>query len=217
MRPNPRRLRSNNSGQSLVETAIAMPLLLCIVLNSINFAYFFLMAVNLSATPRTAAMYSAQGSATPAATTTPSAGPSGSTTCGTGTSSLLYVCFLAGEDMRGAINSPTTNASIQVCTVQNGVNNATSGKANQTTKCTNYGATLPSGFSFPTPASDPEANFGGTATAFLLNRVDIYYQFHPLIPGQIFNLAFLTSPICKTASGTMTCVFHRQASMRVMN
>lgn len=207
------KLRKNNSGQSLVETAIAMPLLLCIVLNAINFAYFFLMAVNLASSPRTAAMYSAQGSATPAATVIPNAGPSGSTTCGTGTSSQLYVCFLANEDMRGALNSPTTKASIQVCSSAIGVTSP--GTKTQTTQCSNFGASLPGGFSWPSPASDPELNAGKTATAFLLNRVDIYYKFAPLIPGKIFNLAFAASPICN-ASGS-TCVFHRQASMRVMN
>lgn len=207
--------RQNNSGQSLVETALSMPLLLCIVLNAINFAYFFLMAVNLAASPRIAAMYSVQGGATPSATALPVAGPSGSTTCGTGTSSLLYVCFLANEDMRGAISSPDTKASIQVCSAAIGINNPST--KTQTTQCSSFGATLPAGFSFPSPNSDPEINTANTATAFLLNRVDIFYQFTPLIPGRIFNLAFFASPICSTTGGNLTCVFHRQASMRVMN
>jgi len=205
----------NSSGQSLVETALAMPMLLCIVLNAINFAYFFLMAVNLTASTRVGAMYSVQGSATPSSTLIPNAGPSGSSTCGTGTSSQLYVCFLTNEDMRGAVNSPTTKASLQVCSQANGITSP--GTTTQKTTCTTYGPSLPTGFTFPTPASDPELNAGSTATAFLLNRVDIFYQFSPLIPGRLFNVVLLASPICSGSGTSFTCTFHRQSSMRVMN
>ena len=204
----------NSSGQSLVETALAMPMLLCIVLNAINFAYFFLMAVNLTASSRVGAMYSAQGSATPSSTLIPVAGPSGSSTCGTGTSSQLFVCFLTYEDMRGAVNSPTTRASLQVCSQANGI---TTPGTTQTTTCTTYGPSLPTGFTFPTPASDPELNAASTATAFLLNRVDIFYQFSPLIPGRLFNVVLMAAPICSGSGNSFACTFHRQTSMRVMN
>ena len=36
-----------SSGQALIETALVLPLLLFIVLNAVNFAYFFLMALNI--------------------------------------------------------------------------------------------------------------------------------------------------------------------------
>ncbi len=38
-----------SQGQSLVETVLLMPLLLLIILNVVNFGYFFVVAVNLAA------------------------------------------------------------------------------------------------------------------------------------------------------------------------
>jgi hypothetical protein len=47
--------------------------------------------------------------------------------------------------------------------------------------------------------------------------VDIFYQFSPLIPGRLFNVVLLASPICSGSGTSFTCTFHRQSSMRVMN
>ena len=40
------------AGQALLETALVLPLLLVLILNVINFGYFFFVALNLSAAPR---------------------------------------------------------------------------------------------------------------------------------------------------------------------
>jgi Flp pilus assembly protein TadG len=40
------RLRSRDGGQSLVETALVLPLFLLITFNAVNFGYFFFVAVN---------------------------------------------------------------------------------------------------------------------------------------------------------------------------
>jgi Flp pilus assembly protein TadG len=201
-------LRSN-SGQSLVETALMLPMLLTLVFNAMNFGYFFLISVNLAAAPRAATEYSVQGPDTPLAQALPAAGPA------SGTGSIPSVSFLLFEDMRGAMSANTSNSSVQVCTQANGVTNG--GTSTATATCTTYGASIPAGFSFPTPNSDPELQGGPTsAVAFILNRVDVYYQFKPLIPGGLFNLVLMGAggTICNSTSGT--CVFHRQASMRAM-
>ncbi len=50
-----------NSGQALVETVLLLPLLMAIVLNAINFGYFFLMALNITSAARSGGLYSIMG------------------------------------------------------------------------------------------------------------------------------------------------------------
>ena len=54
-------LPGSQEGQSLLETAVAMPLLLGIAFNLINLGYFWFMVIALSAAPRLGAEYSTQG------------------------------------------------------------------------------------------------------------------------------------------------------------
>ncbi|HET9400809.1 MAG TPA: TadE family protein [Candidatus Acidoferrales bacterium] len=206
MRINRTKLRKNTSGQSLVETAIMLPMLLTLAFNALNFGYFFLIALNLAAAPRSAVEYSVQGPDTPPGLAFPAAGSATTSTS---------VSFLLLEDMRGAISANASNSSIQVCTQANGVTNP--GTTTATATCTAYGASLPGGFTFPTPDSDPELIAGGAAPAFILNRVDVFYSFKPLIPGRLFNLVLMGrtgTTACSSTTGN--CVFHRQASMRAM-
>jgi Flp pilus assembly protein TadG len=196
----------SSRGQSLVETALMLPLLLMIVLNVVNLGYFFLVVVNLTGAARTTALYSIEGSSTPAASALPGSGGASPTT------SLLSVTYLAYQDMTGALWNPT-GASVQVCSPINtnasgsGVNGSgTSQNANCET-CTSSGCGS-AGTGTPTPSSDPEA------PSFVLNQVDITYTFNPLIPGQIFNLPLQAfSGICSSG----TCGFTRRALMRAMN
>src|SRR6266513_3617663 len=53
------------SGQALIESALLVPFLLTMILNAVNFGYFFLVALNLTSAPRSAAEYSIQGFQTP--------------------------------------------------------------------------------------------------------------------------------------------------------
>lgn len=186
---------SSSSGQSLVETALVLPVLLMLLFNAVNFGYFFLVAVNIAASPRTGATYSIQGFSSPAATGLPAAGPS------SGTKSVAYLIY---QDLTGAIYSPS-NTPVQVCSQSLGLNSA--GTTSQKAKCASYGAT----YSFPGPDSDPES------PGFVLNRIDVAYSFTPLINGTPFNIFTLVSPICSSTSGSVTCTFHRQAAMRAMN
>ncbi len=183
-----------SSGQAMVETALVVPLLLMLVLNVINFAYFFLVAINLAAAPRSGALYSILGFATPQYLILP---PATSDASCPGTTPNCDVSDLVYGDMTGAIYEPATKASVEVCSSTIGVTGG--GTSSQTSACnpTTYAAEV-----------DPEA------PNFILNRVDVTYTFNSLIPGTPFNIALMASPIC-TAAGT--CTFHRMAEMREMN
>jgi TadE-like protein len=184
-----------SSGQALVETALVMPLLILVVLNAVNFGYCFLVAVNLSAAPRSGVLYSILGFSTPGTLTLPSAGPP---------STNSTVSYLAYQDLTGAVANPQ-GASVQVCSEAVGVS-ATAG----TTNCvTCSGGSCSSGSSIASPGADPEP------TAFYLQRVDVRYSFSPLIPGRPFGALLPAS--CVPSGGSVTCTFTRHVSMRAMN
>ncbi len=186
----------DNSGQALIETVLVMPLMLLIILNVINFGYFFLVAVNLAATPRAGVEYSILGFATPGSLSLPNAGPPNTQTT---------ISYIGQQDLTGALNAPTS-ATIEVCSPTVGVNVGPP----QTTQCTSCsGSTCTSNSN--TPPTDPES------PNFVLNRVDVTYTFSPIIPGTPFGLALLPLDVCSSSGGNVTCTFHREVLMRVMN
>jgi Flp pilus assembly protein TadG len=197
-------LRRGQTGQSLVETVLMLPLLLLVLLNAVNFGYFYLVALNLTSASRTGALYAMIGSATPAGTALPPA-------TGTSPSTASYLTY---QDMTGALNAPGS-ATIQVCSAGLGVSGTGSSQTAQCQTCTSSaaGSALAcgaAGTGSPAPDPDPEA------PAFVLNRVDVVYSFNPLIPGTPFGLALLPLSACTASGATVTCTFHRQVSMRAM-
>ena len=197
-----RNLWRSDSVQSLLETALIMPVLVLIVLNAINFGYFFLMALNLSAASRSSTLYSIMGSAAPPSTSFPQAGP---------TTAPLSVTYVAYQDLTGSVNNPSGNAAVQVCSPSVGISGA--GTTGETSSCSSF----PSGTTFPAPDADPELNAGNTAPAFILQRVDVKYAFTPPIPSFPFNLLVLLTPACTTdTGGNVICTFYRHAEMRGM-
>jgi len=190
--------KASRSGEGLIETALIVPFLLTMILNAVNFGYFFLVALNLTAAPRSAVEYSIQGFATPA-TTTLASGPSS----GNPSADNSSVAYLIYQDMIGALAS-STSATVTVCS------NSLGGGKCVTCSGYNTGCDPPANSPGGTNYTDPEA-------AFVLNRVDVTYTFSPLIPGTAFNLTLLPASICSTSSGAVSCTFHRYASMREMN
>lgn len=191
---------SDNSGQALVETILVLPLLLTVVLNAVNFAYFFLMALNITAASRSSGIYSVMGGATPSVIALPKAGP---------TTTTNTVSYLAYQDLTGAVYLPSTNAGVQVCSSSVGVLNA--GGANMQSQCTSFGTVG----SFPAAEPDPEKNAAGVPV-FMLNRVDVAYQFSPPIPLSPFNIVVLAAPSCTSTGGSVSCTFYRHVEMREM-
>jgi len=194
------RLARSSSGQALVETALVLPFLLLVLLNAVNFGYFYLVALNLTAASRSGALYGMIGSATPAGTALPAA-------TGTATNTVSYLAY---QDLTGSLFNPGA-ATIQVCSAQLGVNGTGSSQTANCSTCTSSTtACSAAGAGSPTPDSDPEA------PTFVLNRVDVVYAFSPIIPGTPFGLALLPLSVCSSSGGTVTCTFRRQLSMRAM-
>lgn len=197
-------------GQSLVETALTLPLLIMIVLNVVNLGYFLLVIINLTGAARSSTLYSIEGSYTPYALQEPSAGGASPTTT---TGTVAYTVF---KDLTGALSNPT-GASVQVCSQINtnsatgsGVNGTGSSQVANCVICTSSGGCVSSnGYAGnPAPSADPEA------PNFVTNQVDVTYQFNTLFTGRIFNLPLQAfSGICN-ASGS--CTFTRRARMRSM-
>jgi Flp pilus assembly protein TadG len=186
------RLKKDTRGQAMIETALMLPLLLEIVLNTINFGYFFLIALNITAAPHSGALYSILGSSTPIGVDYADAGLPGTTSS---------VSYLTLSDLTGAVSNGS-NAGVQVCTIKSGV---TGSGAGMITVCTQYNSSP----AYP-PDPDPEAPH------FVLNRVDVTYTFKPLLDQRLFNLILLATPVCTGTGGGVTCTFHRQVSMRAM-
>src|SRR5882724_8695760 len=147
-------------GQSLLETAMALPLLLGLAFNIINWGYLWFMVLALSAAPRMGVQYATQGGAAGTATAP----------------ATTAVRDLVWDNLTNAVKGATTsNAAVQVCTSVLGISGTGSSTRAQ---CAQFGPA----FSFPAPAADPEA------PVFLLHRVDVEYTVTPIIPGWVFSV-----------------------------
>ena len=177
-------------GQSLIETALILPVLLLLTFNAINFGYFFFVAVNLASAPRSGVQHAIPGGATPQQLDFPLPGPP---------SNITTISFITYEDMRGVLTG-SSSATVQVCSTKVGPPVGTG--STQTTACVKY----PSGSPSYTPASDPEAPL------FRLARVDVVYTLTPIIPS--FVLPTPAGPISLSLLPSLT--LHRQVSMREM-
>jgi Flp pilus assembly protein TadG len=206
--------RSHNSrGQSLVETAIMLPLLILLLLNVVNMGYFFLVSMNLEGAARSAGLYSIEGSYTPYGQ---EEAPSGTATGSALTTTAGTVAYTIYQDLTGAVWNPTASSTkIQVCTQVNVNSTTASGLNTQSSKqlancmvcdSSNGCAAANTYAGSPPPAADPEQ------PNFILNEVDIWYQFNTLFPGRIFNVPLDAAGRCNSG----TCVFSQQARMRSM-
>lgn len=146
-------------GQSLLETAVTMPLLLSIAFNLINVAYFWFVLLSLSAASRHGVQFASQGGS---ATGTASAPTTAAV------SNLVY------ENVTNAIKGSTTSTvAVRVCSSAKGVNPATG-----VALCDSFGP----GFTFSALDADPES------PVYVLNRVDVGYTVTPIIPGTAFGV-----------------------------
>jgi len=153
------RRSKGQDGQSLLETAIAMPLLLGLAFNIINWGYLWFMVLTLSAAPRLGVEYASQGGQAMTTVSAPGA---------------MAISNLVYDNLTNAISGATTsNAAVQVCSSAIGVNSST-----HIALCNQFGPAFP----FATPAADPEAPI------YVLHRVDVGYTVTPIIPGAAFNV-----------------------------
>lgn len=157
-------------GQSLIEVALLMPVLILLMGYAIDFGYFFVAAATITSSARNAAQYSVLGYQGPAQSAVPTAGPTSTTTS---------VAALALYDLQSLVNS-STNTTVQVCSKNLGMNGSTN-KPN----CSNYGTG--GGTTTYTPIADPEA------PRYVLNRVDVTYVVTPPVPMSFFRVSLLPS------------------------
>jgi Flp pilus assembly protein TadG len=127
LHPGFRFLRSS-SGQSLLEVAMMLPLLLGLVGYAVDYGYYFIAAANLTSSARNAVQYSVLGYQT--------AGP--------GSNGTSVVEEALGD--LTSLRSSSTTATIQVCS-------KSLGTTGNLTNCASYGPTATT----YTPAQDPEA------------------------------------------------------------
>lgn len=188
-------------GQSLLETALMMPIMLMLVLNVVNLGYFIFVTVNLTAATRAAAEYAIMGPGAPGTTSYPNA---------TGTRSVAALIY---NDMTGAIQG-ATNSTVQICSPSILIGNSgTSGGTGGTpilancvlcTNSTSCAAPTTGANATFVPDADPETNF-------VLARVDVKYTFSPLIPGRPFNIITIAN-LYNSSTGQYT--FYRHIEMR---
>ncbi len=185
----------SDSGQSLLETALVLPILLLLAFNAINFGYFVYVALNLASAPRSGVQYSILGFANPGQFTVMEAGP---------ITDRLSVSFLTLQDVTRALPN-VSNAKIIVCTKTVDLYNPFVSPTDLRVKCAAYG----NGSETKTAAdnADPEPS------NFVLHQVDVYYTVTPLIPG--FQLPMPGGPFNVLLLPNMR--FHRKVSMRVMD
>jgi hypothetical protein len=163
----PLRLLGCQSGQSLLEIALFLPVILLMTSYAVDFGYFFIAAANLVSSSRIAAEYSTQGYVAVGQSSLPPAGPASSTSS---------VTALALGDIAGLINASTLT-TVQVCS-------KSLGTTKNATNCSSFGPTVP-GSSATSPQIDPEA------PTFSLNRVDVAYTVQPPIPMSFFSVSLL--------------------------
>jgi Flp pilus assembly protein TadG len=162
------RLLREKCGQSLIEVAVMMPLLILLVGYTVDFGYFFMAAANIASSARNAAQYSILGYEGPAQTSVPVAGPP---------STISSVTALAMADLSSLAGSPTTT-TVEVCTKANGM-------SGNIPKCTSYLNSTLQGTNTYTPVADPEA------PRFVLQRVDVTYTVQPPVPMTLFGYSLL--------------------------
>ena len=148
-----------DEGQSLLETAIAVPLMLGLAFNAVNLGYIWFLMISLSAAPRQGVQYSAQGGQASGLNSSP------------GTAAVKDLVY---ENLSGSIKgASSSNAGVRVCTNAKGV--AGTGTS-QVSQCDSFGQSN----SYSAVAADPEAPI------YVLNRVDVVYTITPIIPGSVF-------------------------------
>jgi len=151
--------RINRSrGQSLVETALILPLLILVVLNVVNLAYFFLVTVHLTGAARSSALYSIEGSYTPYAYAQPGAGTAGSINCSTSPNNVSCLVF---QDLTNSVWNPT-GATVRVCSNSNinsttgmGTNGSGASQLSNCETCTSTSGCSAAGAGSPAPLPSP--------------------------------------------------------------
>jgi Flp pilus assembly protein TadG len=216
------RVKNHRRGQSLVEFALMLPLLMILTVNVVNFAGFFYAFVVVGNASRSAGDYTIMGgSAYPGGANTGLTPPSDELTTATGgahgTAGGLLVANMIAQDM---LSLPNRNSiTIRVCeapsnaTTSPSCNYCVNSSGSMSCTCYNAAGTSPcgsgTGAAWPNPSSDTSTGEGGS---YLLTWVDISYTYQPFVPAT-FRFARLNLGV--TLPNNL--VLHRQSVYRVLD
>lgn len=152
---------SESAGNSLIETALLLPIMLAIVFNAVNFGYFWFVGLTIAAAPRAGVEFSSQGGAALTSNSIPT------------TSAVETLVF---DNLSNSLQATTSNAAIRVCS---STSSAGVDSTSRIAGCDSFGMA----HSFNANVADPEA-----PSIFVLNRVDVAYTVTPIISGSAFNV-----------------------------
>lgn len=141
------------SGQSIIEFALILPLVLLLVVNVVNFGVFFYDWITIANAARAGAQYMIMAGASVNAPE-----PVGTT---------IIQNLIKQNDVLSLINS--ASVTVNTCTNNSGVYLPTTSLADQTGKCTTSGGNTGT-------LADPEAPL------YVLAVVDVSYPYNPMIP-----------------------------------
>jgi Flp pilus assembly protein TadG len=199
------------TGQSLVEFALMLPLILILIVNIVNFAGFFYAFIAVGNASRSAGDYTIMGSIAYSGT------DAGGASAGTlkapsdnGSAGAQLVANMLGTDMLSLPNR--TSINVRVCELNPSsaaIGNATCNVCNNSAGTGTMSCSSGSGSFTTNPSPDTTT---GEGTNYTLTWVDVSYTYNPFIPvGFTFpGLGFgVTLP--------SNLVLHRQSIYRVLN
>jgi Flp pilus assembly protein TadG len=150
---NPRRMSASSGGQSLIEFALILPLLVLLVVNVVNFGSFMYTWIEVSNAARAGAQYMIM---------------SGDSLGRPRQATSALITQLVHDDLASLVNG--SGATVRVCTNNNGVFDLTSGQIDAS------GNPVPCAVGNTDGFVDPEAG------SYVVATVDVSYTWQPLIP-----------------------------------
>jgi Flp pilus assembly protein TadG len=203
--------RKRETGQSLVEFALMLPLLLILLVNVVNFAGFFYAFIAVADASRSAGDYTIMGSI--AYSGTDASGASAGTLkapSDNGSTGAQAVANMLGTDLLALPNR--TSVVVRLCELNpssSAISNATCNVCNNSAGTGTMSCTSGSGSYTNNPTPDTSTGEGSNYT---LTWVDVSYTYNPFIP-----LGFRFPGLGLGVTLPSNLVLHRQSIYRVLN
>jgi Flp pilus assembly protein TadG len=202
--------RRNRAGQSLVEFALVLPLLLILIVNIVNFAGFFYAFIAVANASRSASDYAVMGSIAYSGTDVISGAAEADLSApatASGTTGVQLVANMLATDMQSLPNS--TSINVRLCYLDQTTS------ATACNVCTNNGTSPTmscSSGSGPFATSSISDNTTGEGSQYTMTWVDVNYTYNPIVP---LGFAFPGLGLGLTLPSNL--VLHRQSVFRVLN
>jgi Flp pilus assembly protein TadG len=203
--------RRDRAGQSLVEFALMLPLLLILIVNIVNFAGFFYAFIEVANASRSAGDYTIMGSIAYSGTDAGGASlPQLKAPSDNGSAGAQAVANMLGTDMLALPNR--SSISVRLCELNPSsadIATATCNVCNNSAGTGVMSCTSGSGSFTANPSPDTST---GEGSSYTLTWVDVSYTYNPFIP-----LAFKFPGLGLGVTLPNNLVLHRQSIYRVLN